>query len=305
MKVAVMSAGGVGGYYGALLAGQGHDVSFVARGSHLAAIRQNGLTIRSVHGDLAVRPARATDEPRTIGPVDWILFAVKTYDTEAATEAISPMLRDGTCVITFQNGVESADRIGNIIGRERVVVAPTQIVSNIAEAGVIWQRSQFRVLTVGEAQPGLTPRIEQIASAFRSTGVDASASPDVRKPLWHKFVFIASIAGLASVARVAPFELLQLPEDRETLRQAMQEVFEVGVSRGVPMDSDIVERQYRFCLNLAPGQKASMQLDLEQGKRLEIDAMSGAVVRLGAMHGIATPVHRTLYAALKVQDPTV
>ncbi len=303
MKIAVMAAGGLGGYYGALLAKDGHAVTFIARGAHLKAIRENGLTIKSIHGDLTVKPARATDNPADVGAVDWILFGVKTYDTESAARAMQPMIGAQTAVLTFQNGVEAADQIGAIVGREHVLVAPTQIVSNIIAPGAIEQKSPFRTTTVGEiGGQGLTPRVDQIVAAFKRTGVDMSAAADGRVPLWHKFVFIASASGLASLARTAPYDLFQLPEARVTLRAAMQEVDAVGRAHGIAMDADIIERQYQMALNLKPGIKPSMQLDVEQGKRLEIDALSGAVVRLGAAKGIATPVHQTIYVALKMED---
>ena len=303
MKVAVMAAGGLGGYYGALLAKDGHDVTFIARGAHLQAIRENGLIVKSIHGDLTIKPAKATDNPAEVGPVDWVLFGVKTYDTETAAHAMRPMIGAQTAVITFQNGVNAPDQIGAIIGKEHVLVAPTQVVSNIVAPGVIEQKSPFRLTTVGEVGgQGLTPRVEQIVAAFKRTGIDVSAAPDGRIPLWHKFVFIASTAGLASLARTTPYDLFQLPEARATLRAAMEEVDAVGHALGVAMDADIVERQYQFTLNLKPGVKPSMQLDVEQGKRLEIDALSGAVVRLGAAKGIKTPVHQTIYVGLKMED---
>jgi 2-dehydropantoate 2-reductase len=303
MKIAVMAAGGLGGYYGALLAKDGHDVTFIARGAHLKAIRENGLTTKSAHGDLTIKPAKATDNPGQVGAVDWILFAVKTYDTETAAQAMRPMVGAQTAVLTFQNGVETADQIGAVIGKAHVLVAPTQIVSNITAPGVIDQKSPFRMTTVGEiGGQGLTPRVEQVVAAFKRTGIDVSAATDGRVPLWHKFVFIASTAGLASLARTAPYDLFQLPEARATLHAAMEEVDAVGHANGVAMDADIVEQQYQFTMNLKPGVKPSMQLDVEQGKRLEIDALSGAVVRLGAAKGIATPVHQTIYIALKMED---
>ncbi len=303
MKIAVMAAGGLGGYYGALLAKDGHDVTFIARGAHLKAIRENGLTIKSVHGDLVIKPAKATDHPAEVGAVDWILFGVKTYDTQAAARAMQPMIGVQTAVMTFQNGVDAPDQIGAIVGKEHVLVAPTQVVSNIAAPGVIEQKSPFRMTTVGEiGGQGLSSRVEQIVAAFKRVGIEVSAAPDGRIPLWHKFVFIASTAGLASLARTAPYDLFQLPEARATLRAAMQEVDAVGRAQGIAMDADIVERQYQFTLNLKPGNKPSMLLDVEQGKRLEIDALSGAVVRLGAAKGIATPVHQTIYVGLKMED---
>ena len=303
MKVAVMAAGGLGAYYGALLAKDGHDVTFIARGAHLKAIRENGLCIKSIHGDVTIKPAKATDDPAQAGPVDWILFSVKTYDTATAAEQMRPMVGAQTAVITFQNGVDSPDQLGAIIGKEHVLAAPTQVVSNIVAPGVIEQKSPFRLTTIGEVGgQGLTPRVEQIVAALKKTGIEATAAADGRAPMWHKFIFIASTAGLASLARTTPYDLFQLPEARATLRAALEEVDAVGRALGVAMDADIVERQYQFSLNLKPGVKPSMQLDVEQGKRLEIDALSGAVVRLGAVKGIQTPVHQTIYVGLKPED---
>jgi 2-dehydropantoate 2-reductase len=303
MKIAVMAAGGLGGYYGALLARDGHDVTFIARGKHLTAIQENGLTIKSAHGDLSVKPAQATENPAEVGAVDWVLFGVKTYDKQAAARAMRPMIGRDTVVVTFQNGVDTADQIGMIVGGEHVLVAPTQIVSNIVAPGVIEQKSPFRTTTIGEiGGQGLTPRVEQIVAAFKRTGIEVSAAADGRVPLWHKFVFIASTSGLASLARTTPYDLFQLPEARVTLHAAMEEVDSAGRALGIGMDADIVERQYQFALSLKPGVKPSMQLDLEQNKRLEIDALSGAVVRIGAAKHLPVPVHQTIYAALKMED---
>ena len=306
MKIAIMAAGGLGSYYGALLAKDGHDVTFIARGAHLQAIRANGLQVKSIHGDMHIQPAQATDNPGEVGVVDLVIFATKTYDTELAAQAMKPMIGANTIVATFQNGVEAPDEIGAVIGKEHVVAAPTQIVSNISAPGVIEQKSAFRSTTFGEVGgQGLTPRVEQLVALLKKTGVDVASAPDGRKPLWQKLVFIASTAGLASVARTNPYDLFQMPEARATLRAAMQEVYDVAIAQGVPMDPDIVDRQYTFTLNLKPGQKPSMQLDLEAGKRLEIDALNGAVVHLGAAKGIATPVHQTIYVALKMVDEHV
>ncbi len=306
MKVAVMAAGGIGSYYGGLLAKNGHDVTFIARGAHLQALRQNGLTVKSVLGDFAIKPADATDRPADIGPVDWVIFSVKTYDTESAAQAIRPVVGPNTTVVTFQNGVENHEQIGRIVGMDHMIVAPTQIVSNIVAPGEIAQKSPFRISFVGEVVGDkVTPRVEQFVQELRKGGAEATAVPNGLKPLWHKFVFIASTAGLATLARTEPHELFQLPEARCALHGAMEEVYAVGKALEVDMDPDIVERQYQFTLAIGPGVKPSMQLDLEQGKRLEIEAMSGAVARLGAAKKIATPVHQTIYAGLKMEDERI
>lgn len=303
MKIAVMAAGGVGGYYGALFARAGHEVTFIARGAHLQAIRQNGLIIKSVHGDFTIQPARATDNPAQVGIVDYVIFSVKTYDNLTAAQAMRPMIGEHTTVVTFQNGVDNHEQIGAVIGKEHVIVAPTQVVSNIVAPGVIEQKSPFRISFIGEVYgQGLTPRVTQFVEMLKHTGVDATAVADARPALWHKFVFIASASGLATLARTEPYVLFQMPEARATLRAAMEEVRDVAHAHGIPLDADIVERQYNFTLNLKPGAKPSMQLDLEAGKRLEIDALSGAVVRWGAAKNVPTPVHQTIYIALKMED---
>lgn len=302
MKIAVMGSGGLGGYYGALLGQVGEDVTFIARGAHLAALRAGGMRIRSVNGDFSIAPARATDNPPDIGVVDMVLFAVKTYDTEDAARAIQPIVGPATTVLTFQNGVESHERIDAIVGDGRALPAPTQIASTVVEPGVISQESQFRNTVIGEVRGGISRRVEEIAALLAKTGINVAAADNGLTPLWHKFVFLSSIAGLTACARTPAHELFLAPVARETLRLAMQEVYDVGRACGVPMDPDIVDRQHSFALGMKAGIKASMHVDLERGRRLEIDALSGAVVRLGNEHRVATPVHQTLYAALKPWD---
>ena len=303
MRIAVMAAGGLGGYYGALLARSGHEVALIARGAHLRAIQERGLEIRSAGGDFQITPARATDRPADIGPVDWVLFSVKTYDNPAAIQAMRPLVGDGTLIITFQNGVSSPDELGQAFGAERVLLAPTQIVSNIAAPGIIEQKSTFRTSVIGEAGgKEISPRARQVADELRKCGVDATAVPDGLVPLWDKFVFLASVAGLATLARTQPYDLFKHAEASAVLREAVQEVYRVGVACKIPLPTDTVERWHRFVLGFLPGVKPSMELDQEAGKRLEIDALSGTVVRLGAANGVPTPVHQTIYAALKRED---
>jgi 2-dehydropantoate 2-reductase len=297
-----MGSGGLGAYYGALLAKTGSDVTFIARGAHLDALRADGLTIKSVHGDFVVKPAHRTDDPRQVGTVDLILFAVKTYQTEDAARALAPMVGPDTMVLTFQNGVENHTQIDAAIGAGHTLVAPTQIASTLAAPGVVVQTSPFRNTVIGEVRGGLTPRVEKLVALFMPTGIHVSAAANGLTPLWHKFIFLASFSGLTTLARTEAATLLQMPEARATLRAAMQEIYAVGRAHAVPMDDDIAERHYQFCLAMKPGLKSSMHVDLERGRRLEIDALSGAVVRLGAAKNVPTPVHQTIYVALKMAD---
>ena len=302
MKIAVMAAGGLGGFLGAVLAKNGNDVTFIARGAHLDAIKARGLSVTSVKGDFSVKPARATDDPSQVGAVDWIIFAVKTYATEPAADALKTIVGAGTTIVTVQNGVESFDQLAALYGRERVIVAPTQIETAIIAPGVIAQTSQFITIVTGEMNGTISPRVEWLVEQFKRHGIDASASDKMPAPVWAKMLFLASFAGLTTLARTEGAVLFKLPEARLALRAAMQEVFEVARAYGVNLPPDLVEQRFQFASNIQPGMTASMHKDLLRGNRLEIDALSGAIVRLGAAKQIATPVHQTIYAALKMED---
>ncbi|MBI5302182.1 MAG: 2-dehydropantoate 2-reductase [Chloroflexi bacterium] len=302
MKIAVMATGGVGGYLGALFAKNGNEVTFIARGAHLHAIRANGLTVTSISGDVSVRPARATDNPAEVGTVDWILFAVKTYDTASAAQTIRPIMGSNTTVVTFQNGVESCDILAAAVGKEHVLPAPIQIESAITAPGVIAQTSSFRVVTVGELDGRITPRVEWLVAQLQSHGLDVTASDKMPAPIWAKMLFLASFSGLTTLARTEGSILFKQPQAQVALRAAMQEVFDVATAYGVPLAPDLIEQRMKFVLGIQPGMTASMHKDLLKGNRLEIDALSGAIVRLGAAKGVATPVHQTIYMALKQED---
>ncbi len=302
MKIAVMAAGGLGGFYGALLAKNGNDVTFIARGAHLVAIRKNGLSIKSTKGDFVVKPANASNNPAQAGEMDWILFAVKTYDTETAAHALAPMVGANTTIVTVQNGVESFDQLASLYGEERVLLAPTQIESAIVEPGVIAQTSNFITMIVGEMDRKITPRVEWLVDQLKRNGVDVTASDQMPVPVWNKMLFLASFSGLTTLARTEGSVLFKLPHAQFVLRAAMQEVYDVAGAYGVKMSPEIIDQRLAFCINIQPGMTSSMHKDLLNRKRLEIDALSGAIVRLGAAKGIATPVHQTIYVALKMED---
>lgn len=302
MKVAVMATGGIGGFIGALLAKNGNDVTFIARGAHLQAIRANRLTVTTIKGDFSVKPAKATDNPGEIGIVDWVLFAVKTYDTESAAQMIRPLVGANTTVVTFQNGVDSPDILARVVGKEHVIAAPIQIETTLTAPGVIAQTSNFRIVTIGEMDGKITPRVEWLVDQLKQGGVDVSASDKMPAPLWAKLLFLASFSGLTTLARTEGSILFKMREAQVALRAAMQEVFEVAAAYGVQLAPDLVEQRMQFALNVQAGMTSSMHKDLLKGSRLEIDALSGAIVRLGAAKGIATPVHQTVYAALKQED---
>ena len=301
MKIAVMGTGGVGGYFGGMLAKAGHDVTFIARGPHLAAIRENGLRVETVHGDFTVH-APATDDPGEVGPVDLVLFCVKTYHTDEAGRAIAPLVGDDTLILSLQNGVDNEEKLAALYGQEHVLGGVCYISAAIATPGVIRQVSGPRSIVFGELDGSITPRAQRVLQAFTDAGIDATLSEDVQKALWTKFLFICAFSGVASVARAPVGELLAIPETRELLREAMAEVAAVARARGITLDADIVERMISFAEGFTPETKPSMLVDLERGNRLENDALSGTVARLGAELGVPTPVHRVIYAALKPAD---
>lgn len=300
MKIAVMGTGGVGGYFGGRLAQHGEDVHFIARGGHLRAIQQRGLTVRSYYGDFGIHPASATSDPAEIGPVDVVMFCVKMWDTEDAGRAIKPLLGEDTAVISFQNGVENEEILARILGSKHVLGGAAYIFSTIAEPGVVEHASPNARLLFGELDGRSTPRAEAFCAAAKAAGIDASLSGNITKDLWSKFVFICALSGVCTVARSSVGPVVSTPETWEMLVECMKEVAAVAHARGVPLEEDIVERQGMGGKALPPDQKPSMLYDLEHGNRLELPWLNGTVARLGRELGVPTPVNRFIAAALSL-----
>ena len=298
MKIVVMGTGGVGGYYGALLAKQGHDVTFVARGAHLKAIQENGLQVKSIFGDFHLKPAKAIDNPAQIGPVDLILICTKTYDTDDAVQKIKPIVGKETTVLSLQNGVDAVERIGNVLGVEHIVAGATWISSALEAPGVIKQMSDFRRVVLGELNGQRTPRVQAIYEAFKQTGITVELSENILKILWTKFVFISSASSFGSLTRLPMAEYRTIPETRALIISLMREVEAVARAQGAALDANVVEQALGFMDNAAPHIKASMQLDVESGHRTEIESMIGVISRKGRQRGVSTPVADMIYAAL-------
>jgi 2-dehydropantoate 2-reductase len=299
MKFAIMGTGGVGGYYGALLARAGQDVTFIARGAHLAAIRATGLQIKSVHGDFAVSPARATDQPAEIGPVDLVLFATKTYHTDEAARAIQPLIGPDTLVLPLQNGVDAAERIGAVVGMEHVLGGATWLSAAVEAPGLIGQYSQFRRIVLGELDGGLSLRARQVCEALGATGATVEVSDNILKVLWTKYAFIASVSALGSLTRVTFGEYRGVPETRAALAAAIREVVAVARAQGIPLDADVVNKTLAFIDSSAATIKPSMQRDVEAGRTSELESLIGHVARTGGRLGVPTPVMGLAYALLK------
>jgi 2-dehydropantoate 2-reductase len=298
MKILIMGTGGVGGYYGGLLAQQGNEVTFIARGAHLYALRHEGLKVKSVHGDFHVFPANATDDPANVGPVDLILFCVKTYNTDEAAQAIQPAVGPQTAVMSLQNGVDAAERIGHIVGAEHVIGGVTWLSSAVEAPGVIKQISQFRRIVFGELAGGRSERIQSIFEVLNQIGITVEISEDIQKVLWTKLVFITAVSSIGSLTRLPMGDYRSVPETRNLLSNIMQEVERVARAQGVNLDDDVVPKWLEFVDNAAPHIKPSMQLDVESGHRTELESMIGVVGRKGRELGVPTPAADFVYGSL-------
>lgn len=302
VKFAVFGTGGIGGFLGAALARSGQDVSFVARGKHLDAMRKNGLSIQSVSlGNFRVK-AKATEKPSDIGVVDVVLFCVKSYDTEATLQEIGPLIGQNTVVVSFQNGIDSEDRIGEALGKGHVLAGAIAVESYIAEPGKIVQSAGPWMITVGEMDGSVTPRVNSIRDAFVSAGLKCEVSAAIREVLWQKFLFITPTAGVCSVSRSSIGEVLGFQPTRELYVASMKEIEAVARAAGVKLAADATTKTLEQVGEVNKSTKPSMLRDLERGKRLEVDALSGAVSRLGRELHVPTPVNDFLYASLKLQD---
>lgn len=304
MKIAVLGAGAVGGYYGALLARSGHDVTLIARGAHLAAIRDNGLDVKSVHGDFHLAPdsVRATDNPREVGPVDLILIAVKSYDLAAAADVGLPLVGDQTLVLPLLNGLDAAEQLAAAWGQDHVLAGLTHISASIPAPGVIQQVSPVRRITFGECSGQITPRAERLRDVLLASGAEVILTPDVDVALWEKFLFIAAISGVCCLARLPMGPVLATPETRQLYVDALREVEAIARAGDVALSPDVVDRTLRLTEGFSPQTRPSLLAALEAGQRLELEAMIGTVVRYGRESGVPTPVHAVAYAALKPWD---
>jgi 2-dehydropantoate 2-reductase len=302
MRFAILGSGAVGGYYGAMLARAGHEVAFIARGAHLAAIREKGLEIRSpMLGDFTVR-ARAEQDTAKVGPVDVVIVAVKAYDNRTALPMVRPMLGELTSVLTLQNGVDSVSEVAAIAGEERVIGGTTYIATALEAPGVIEQTGAHRRIVFGEVfgkLPRMSERVRRIHEALTGADVQAEAVEDGRVPIWEKFIFLVSLAGFTGATRLPIGPVWADPAVRAQFLEACREVERLARAEGVPVAADVIERIEGY-INAIPGtMRSSLLIDLAQGKRIEVEALQGAVVRRAARAGVPVPIMSTLYAVLK------
>jgi 2-dehydropantoate 2-reductase len=299
MRIAVVGAGGVGGGYGAALAKAGADVTFIARGAHLAAMKSKGLKVESARGDTHLAPTQATDDPKSVGPVDIVLFCVKLWDVESAGQAIKPMVAADTAVIPLQNGVDASERLAPILGKTAVMGGVANISATIAEPGVIRQTGTVMRMVFGELDGRKSARAEAFAAMCGKAGIEGGASPAILTDLWMKFILLASNASIMALTRLPVGKLRDDPDIAPWFTIAYEEVATVGRAAGVTLPADAVEKTLNFNRNAPPQLMPSMAVDLLRGNRIELPWLSGKVVELGRKLGVPTPTHAFMYAALK------
>jgi 2-dehydropantoate 2-reductase len=299
MKIAVVGTGGVGGYFGGLLARAGHQVTFMARGGHLEAIRRNGLLVKSsTHGEFTVSPARAEQDPARVGTVDYVLVAVKTYHIDSVAPTLPALVGAGTAVIPLLNGVTAHEVLLRHLPKASVVGGLCAVFSQMEAPGVIRMGGNTKTVVVGELEGPPSERLDRIVEAWKGQDVDASQSDDILAALWTKFLFIASTGGVTSLARVPVSGVRSQPPTRELLVAAFREVEAVARAKGIRLAPDVVDKTLKMVDGLDPAVTTSMQRDVAAGRPFELEAFNGTVVRDGQDVGVLTPVHATLYALL-------
>lgn len=300
MRIAVMAAGAVGGYFGGRMAAAGHEVHFIARGAHRDAIRKNGLKIESPLGNLHLKDAKVTDNPADVGPVDIVLFAVKLWDTEKAAEQAKPLVGPKTRVITLQNGVDSVERIAPILGADHVVGGIAFIPSTISAPGVITHAGQFAAIHCGRIDGKPDAMLSAFADAATAASVDIKISATINRDRWQKFIFLAAMSGITSATRSSIGPIMADPQTRAFYQALMTETLNVGRAQGVDLSDDIIEDRMKFSEAMPKAVKASMCNDLERGNRIELDWLAGKVVELGRASGVPVPANEAVYTLLKL-----
>jgi 2-dehydropantoate 2-reductase len=302
MRIAVIGAGGVGGYFGGRLAQAGHDVTFIARGATLAALQKHGLRVESILGDFALERVQVTDDPASVGPVDAILTAVKAWQIAEAAANLQPMLAAETIVVPLENGIDAPDVLANVIGREHVAGGLCAIVSFVVEPGHVRHAASEPIVMFGELDNRRSDRLERLREAFASAGVNAEIPADIHRSMWTKFLFIATMSGIGALTRVPVGVWRSDPEIRSLVSRSLHEVVELARARGVDLGEEAIQRTWQRYDALAPDATSSMQRDIMEGKPSELDAQLGAIVRLASEHGVAVPITSILYHALLPQE---
>jgi len=298
MRVAVYGAGGVGGYFGGRLAQAGADVHFIARGAHMRALREHGLRVRSVKGDFEI-PVPVTDDPAEVGWCDFVLFCVKTFDTDAAAARLGPLVGDGSAVMSLQNGVENVDKLARAVGDEHVMGGAAFIFAQIAEPGVIAHTGGPASITFGELDGRASPRAKRLLACCEQAGIEAELSASIKTVLWAKLAFICAQAGMTAAVRLPIGEIRTAAASWAAFSRLVAEVCAVAEADGTPVPQAAQERALALAQAAEPGSFSSLHDDLVAGRRMELEALHGFVVRRAAQHGLAVPTSEAVYAILQ------
>ena|SRR5215218_2809057 len=299
MRIAVVGVGGTGGYFGGLLARAGKDVTFIARGASLELLRVRSLTVESTLAGTFTVPVRATDDPSEVGPVDLILFCVKTYDTAAAAESVRPLVRPDTVLLSLQNGIDDDERIARASGHSSGIGAAAYVVSAIKAVGVVAQTAGPGKIIFGELSRGASARTERLREALQGAEIATEVHPDIQVVLWQKFLFICAFSGVTALARLPIGTILADPATRALFRGTSEEVEAVARAGEIDLPADCVEQAMSQAAAVEPWGRGSLYGDLAGGRRLELESLNGEVVRRGSEHGIETPLNFAIYAALR------
>jgi 2-dehydropantoate 2-reductase len=299
MRIAVIGTGGIGGPYGAALAKAGAEVTFVARGAHLAAMHENGLRIEGDRGETHIRPAQATDDIAGIGTVDFVLSCVKLWDVEQAAEQIRPIVGPHTAVIPLQNGIDAAERMIRILGHEPVMGGMAFVTGTIVAPGVVRQTGTYQQMTFGELDGQIGERGKRLRDLCEAAGFEGVLSPDIMVPVWQKFLLLVPLSGLNALTRLPLGKWREDPDLMKLYEAALRETFAVGLAEGVRLPPDSADKTLAMMRSMPPHHTTSMGNDLLRGNRLELPWFAGKVAELGRRHGIPTPVNGFIYAALK------
>jgi 2-dehydropantoate 2-reductase len=302
MRIAVFGTGAVGGYFGGRLAACGEDVTFIARGETLRALRRNGLRVESIKGDFTVHPAKATDEPTEVGAVDAVLVTVKAWQVGDIAPAVRDLVGRQTVVVPLENGVEAPDQLAAVLSAGPVAGGVCRIVAFQVAPGHIRHAGLEPTVAFGELDGRHSERLQLLRRAFERAGVEATIPPDIGVAMWEKFLFISSLSGLGAITRATAGVLRTVPETRRMLEQALAEVVAVAKAKGILLPTDAAARTMAFIDALPPDATASMQRDMVAGMPSELEAQNGAVVRLGQAVGVPTPLHAFLYDSLLPQE---
>lgn len=299
MRVAVFGTGGVGGYFGGRLAQAGNDVTFIARGEHLRAIKTSGLRVDSVAGDFVIFPAKATDDVKEVGQVELVVVGVKAWQVREAAAAMKPLVGPTTTVLPMQNGVDAASQLVEQLGPEAVIGGLCRIVSFVVGPGHIRHAGYNASIIIGELDNRRTDRIARIEQVFKQAGVEISVAPDIQIALWTKFLFIASFSGVGAIANAPAGVIRKDPKWRALMRNAMEEIYNLAHARGVKLPEDSIQTVMAGVDSLTEDATSSMQRDIAAGKPSELESQNGAVVRMARETGVDVPTHTLIYETLR------